>query len=77
MNIKKKQKIVKKWFIELQNLICDSIEELEKEYGSDKKFKKNKWKHGEYRTIEGKVIEKGGVAFSNVKIGRASCRERV
>ena len=40
MNVKKKQKIVKKWFIELQNLICDSIEDLEKEYGSDKKFKK-------------------------------------
>ena len=66
MNVKKKQKIVKKWFIELQNLICDNIEDLEKEYGSKKKFKKNKWKHGEYRTIEGKVIEKGGVAFSNV-----------
>ena len=66
MNVKEKQKIVKKWFIELQNLICDNIEDLEKEYGSKKKFKKNKWKHGEYRTIEGKVIEKGGVAFSNV-----------
>ncbi len=66
MNIKKKQKIVKKWFIELQNLICKNIIDLEKEYGSKKKFKKNKWKFGEFRTIEGEVVEKGGVAFSNV-----------
>ena len=66
MKIKKKQIIAKKWFIELQNLICNNVEELEKEYGTNKKFKKNKWKHGEFRTIEGEVIEKGGVAFSNV-----------
>ncbi len=71
MNLKEKQQIVKKWFIELQNLICHNIEDLEKEYRSKKKFKKNKWRHGEYRTIEGKVIEKGGVAFSNV-IGKFS-----
>ena len=66
MNLKEKQRLVKKWFIYLQNLICDHVEDLENEYGSKKKFKKNKWKHGEYRIIEGKVIEKGGVAFSNV-----------
>jgi len=66
MKIKKKKQIVKKWFIELQNTICKNIEELEKEYGYIKKFKKNKWKHGEFRTIKGEVIEKGGVAFSNV-----------
>ena len=71
MKIKKKQKITKKWFIELQKIICDKVEELEKEYGSNKKFKKNKWEHGEFRTIEGEVIEKGGVAFSNV-IGKFS-----
>ena len=29
-------------------------------------LKKTKWKHGEFRSIKGKVIEKGGVAFSNV-----------
>ena len=46
MKIKKKQIIAKKWFIELQNLICNNVEELEKEYGTNKKFKKNKWKHG-------------------------------
>ena len=51
MKIKKKQKAVKKWFIALQNIICNNIEKLEKKYGSDKKFKKNKWKHGEFRTI--------------------------
>ena len=71
MKIKKKRIIAKKWFIELQNLICNNVEELEKEYGTNKKFKKNKWKHGELRTIEGEVIEKGGVAFSNV-IGKFS-----
>ena len=69
MKIKKKQEITKKWFLKLQKLICKNIEELEKIYGSNIKFKKNKWKHGEFRIIEGKVIEKGGVAFSNV-IGR-------
>ncbi|SVB93955.1 uncharacterized protein METZ01_LOCUS246809, partial [marine metagenome] len=66
MKIKKKQQIVKKWFFELQKLICKNIEELEKTYGSNKKFKKNKWKYGEFRIIKGEVIEKGGVAFSNV-----------
>ena len=71
MKIKKKQQLAKKWFSELQNIICNSVEELEKKYGSNKKFKKNKWKHGEFRMIEGEVIEKGGVAFSNV-VGRFS-----
>ena len=66
MKIKKKQDLVKKWFIKLQNIICKNIELLEKEYGSNKKFKKNKWKYGEFRIIKGEVIEKGGVAFSNV-----------
>ena len=59
-------KIVKDCFIELQNLICKAVLELEKEYGSTAKFKENKWSNGEYRIIEGDVIEKGGVAFSNV-----------
>ena len=71
MKIKKKQKLAKKWFLELQNIICKNIEQLEKEYGSNIRFKKNKWKSGEFRIIKGKVIEKGGVAFSNVK-GRFS-----
>ena len=66
MQIKKKQQLAKKWFFELQKLICKNIEKLEKKFGSNKKFKKNKWKHGEFRTIQGEVIEKGGVAFSNV-----------
>ena len=71
MKIKKKQKIVKKWFIELQRIICRNVEELEKNYGSNKKFKSNRWKYGEFKKIEGKVIEKGGVAFSNV-VGKFS-----
>ena len=66
MKIKEKKKLTKDWFYKLQNIICDNIEKFEKEYGSKIKFKKNKWKHGEFRIIRGKVIEKGGVAFSNV-----------
>jgi len=71
MKIKKKQKLAKEWFINLQNIICNNIEQLEKKYGSNKKFKKNKWKHGDFRIIKGEVIEKGGVAFSNV-VGKFS-----
>ena len=66
MKIEEKQELAKKWFIQLQNNICNSIEKLENGKDSMIRFKKNKWKHGEYRTIKGKVIEKGGVAFSNV-----------
>ena len=66
MKIKEKKKLTKEWFIKLQNIICNNVEKLEKEYGSKIKFKKNKWKHGEFRIIKGEVIEKGGVAFSNV-----------
>ena len=71
MKIKEKQKLTKAWFVQLQNIICNTVEELEKEYGSKIKFRKKKWKHGEFRIIKGKVIEKGGVAFSNV-IGKFS-----
>ena len=55
-------------FLTLHPLVYANLlkEKLEKEYGSNIKFKKNKWKHGEFRTIKGEVIEKGGVAFSNV-----------
>ena len=42
MRIKKKQKLVKEWFIKLQNIICNNVEQLEKEYGSNKKFKRKK-----------------------------------
>ena len=66
MKIKIKQQLAKEWFIKLQNIICNNIEQLEKEYGSNIKFKKNKWKFGEFRIMKGLVIEKGGVAFSNV-----------
>ena len=66
MKIRMKQQLTRKWFSKLQNVICNSIEQLEKEFGSNAKFKKNKWKYGEFRIINGEVIEKGGVAFSNV-----------
>ena len=71
MKIKEKKNLAEKWFIDLQNIICSTVEELEKEYGSKIKFKKNLWKHGEFRIIKGNVIEKGGVAFSNV-VGKFS-----
>ena len=66
MKVEKKKKLTREWFLKLQNIICNTIEQLEERYGSRIKFKKNKWKHGEFRTIRGKVIEKGSVAFSNV-----------
>ena len=47
MTLKEKKKLTKEWFISLQKNICDSIEKLEREYGSNVKFKKNKWKYGE------------------------------
>jgi len=71
MNLEIKKKLSKSWFSLLQNIICLEIEKLEKDYGSNIKFKKNKWKYGEFRTINGKVIEKGGVAFSNA-VGKFS-----
>ena len=64
--MKRNREICKKWFQELQNVICESVEGIEKDFGSKAKFKSKKWKKGEYRIIEGDVIEKGGVAFSNV-----------
>jgi len=39
MKIETKKKLTKKWFIKLQNIICSNIEQLEKEYGSNIKFK--------------------------------------
>ena len=67
MKIQKRKRLAKEWFVNLQNIICKNIEQIEKDFGSNAKFKKNKWKHGNFRTIRGEVIEKGGVAFSNVK----------
>ena len=61
-----KKKICLQWFKDLQNLICNTVIDLEKEYDSRAKFKSNKWEKGEFRIIKGSVIEKGGVAFSNM-----------
>ena len=41
--MKKEQKFCKEWFQELQNIICKSITDIEKDFGSRTKFKKNKW----------------------------------
>ena len=56
MKIKKKQQMAKRWFLELQKLICKNIEELEKIYGSNKKFKKNKFDSKKAKTIFGYSI---------------------
>ncbi len=49
MKIKEKQKITKEWFINLQNIICKNIENLEEEFGSKIKFKK---KNGNMGNLE-------------------------
>ena len=67
-----KQKIARNWFKNLQDLICQDIEKIEK---SKNKFKKKTWSRspikneggGEYRILEnGKVFDKVGVNFSEV-----------
>ena len=35
-----KKKLVKEWFLELQNIIFGTIEQLESDHGSNTKFKK-------------------------------------
>ena len=40
MKIKKKQKLAKEWFISLQNIICNNIEQLEKNMALTKNLKK-------------------------------------
>ena len=42
-----KKKITKAWFKGLQDLICETVLELEKKSGSKARFKTNKWKKGE------------------------------
>ena len=44
MKIEEKKKLTKKWFMNLQNIICSNIEQLELDYGSNIKFKRIKWK---------------------------------
>jgi len=72
MEIKIKKKIVKNWFILLQDIICNDIEEIEKEkniFKSKKWFREGKKNEGggESRTFEnGKIFEKVGVNFSEV-----------
>ena len=56
MKIETKKKLTNTWFIKLQNIICNNVERLEKEYGSNIKFKRNKWKYLEFRTIRGEVV---------------------
>lgn len=70
------------WFRELQDLICNAFEEIEREAGSEACFVKTPWDResndtpnesgsvlkggGEMRLMKGKVFEKVGVNFSKV-----------
>ncbi len=72
MNIKIKKKLVKNWFISLQEIICSEIIKIEKK---NAKFKTKEWKRndskdeggGKSRVLEnGDIFDKVGVNFSEV-----------
>ena len=72
MDLEIKQKLTSNWFKTLQDSICHSISELEK---NKIKFKSTTWKRnqnkdeggGEYRILkDGKIFDKVGVNFSKV-----------
>ena len=72
MNKKIKQKLASNWFKLLQKIICDNVEEIEKNKVKfeTKMWNKNNIKNeggGEFRVLKnGKVFEKVGVNFSEV-----------
>ena len=72
MDIKIKKKLVKNWFISLQEIICNEIIKIEKK---NAKFKTKEWKRndskdeggGKSRVLEnGDIFDKVGVNFSEV-----------
>ena len=72
MDIKIKKKLVKNWFISLQEIICSEIIKIEKK---NAKFKTTEWKRndskdeggGKSRVLEnGDIFDKVGVNFSEV-----------
>ena len=72
MDIKIKKKLVKNWFISLQEIICNEIIKIEKK---NAKFKTKEWKRndskdeggGKSRVLEnGNIFDKVGVNFSEV-----------
>ena len=72
MDIKIKKKLVKNWFISLQEIICSEIIKIEKKTA---KFKTKEWKRnhsrdeggGKSRVLEnGDIFDKVGVNFSEV-----------
>ena len=72
MDIKIKKKLVKNWFISLQEIICSEIIKIEKK---NTKFKTKEWKRndskdeggGKSRVLEnGDIFDKVGVNFSEV-----------
>ena len=72
MDIKIKKKLVKNWFISLQEIICSEIIKIEKK---NAKFKTKEWKKndsrdeggGKSRVLEnGDIFDKVGVNFSEV-----------
>ncbi len=59
---------IKKYFLSLQSVICDGIEQVE----NSAVFQADQWQHangggGVSKVITGNIIEKGGVNFSHVK----------
>ena len=73
MEIEIKKKLASNWFKLLQDIICNEIEKIE---GKNNIFKSKKWERnskkneggGEFRILKkGKVFEKVGVNFSEVK----------
>lgn len=71
MNIKLQQEKTFAWFTEIQNIICDELEKIEKEFGHAMKFIEQNWQHeqqggGQIRVIRSEIFEKGGVNVSQV-----------
>ena len=71
MDLDKKKHLAENWFKELRNKICNELEQIEKEAGSDSKFKRHSWDRkggggGTMSYMNGKVFEKAGVNISSV-----------
>lgn len=75
--LEEKKNLAEKWFQNLQNQICQSFEEIEKEFTDSKNlshfFEKKPWKkenhlngHGVMSIMHGQVFEKVGVHTSTV-----------
>lgn len=71
MNLIEQKEKTFQWFKEIQNIICNKLEEIEEEFGQNKKFAAKDWQHdqqggGQMRIIRSEIFEKGGVNVSQV-----------